>query len=478
MRNTFRGFYSLNDTTIINDVWNSDKTIFVFDTNCLLNLYRCEDKTRDDILDVMSKISERIWLPFFVCLEYQKNRRTVITDSITNLNLIKNSLNDVVSSVTKSLSTSNVKKHLYNALSESMHTLQNDIKPLIDDFIASHIDTRIDSKEKINKRDVIRERIDTLVHDKCGSAPTGEWINNINNEGINRYEKLIPPGFMDASKTGKKYHHDLEFEEKYGDLYIWMEIIKKSKEDDIENVIFICDDRKKDWWYETKGITHGALEALQTEIYTKSEIKNFKLITQATFLRNAQEYLPDININSDSLKEVQQISDSQNDIRKIITTRLKDSFTNSLSDKLRETLENRVNEEIKSKNLLVSNVSFSDGNIDFLSDSSEFISAEVLTEYQEKIESNISKLRGVYNSLINLYHNSPEGDVGEYINDIIELINKYSHLNLEIFDRLKNNRNTPNIFLIVRMSLIAEITELTSISEKLLSLIKLKFDIH
>ncbi|NYA45712.1 hypothetical protein HZI31_20670 [Serratia fonticola] len=474
MRNTFRGFYSLNDTTIINNVWNSDKTIFVFDTNCLLNLYRCEDKTRDDILDVMSKISERIWLPFFVCLEYQKNRRTVITDSINNLNLIKNSLNDVVTSVTKSLSTGNVKKHLYNALSESVHALQNDIKPLIDNFITSHIDTRIDSKEKVNKRDIIRERIDVLVNEKCGSPPTPEWINNVNNEGVDRYKKLIPPGFMDASKTGKKYYYDLEFEEKYGDLYIWMEIINKSKKDNIENIIFICDDRKKDWWYETKGVTHGALEALQTEIYTESGIKNFKLITQATFLHNAQEYLPNININSDSLKEVQQISDSQNDIRNVITSGLNSTIMNSLSNKLRETLENSVNEQIKSRDLSVSNVVFGDNN--FISDSSEFISAKKLTEYQDQIESNISKLRDVYNLLIVLCHDSSEKN-HEYMNDIIELINSHSDLNVEIFDKLKNNRNTPNIFLIVRTSLAMEVSELTAVTEKLLSLIKLKFDI-
>lgn len=473
MRNTFRGFYSLNDTTIIEDVWNSDKTIFVFDTNCLLNLYRCEDKTRDDILDVMSKISERIWLPFFVCLEYQKNRRTVIADSINNLNIIKSSLNDVVSSVTKSLSTGNVKKHLYNALSESVHALQNDIKPLIDDFITSHIDTRIDSKEKVNKRDIIRERVDILVNDRCGSPPTAEWINGINNEGVDRYKKLIPPGFMDASKTGKKYYYDLEFEEKYGDLYIWMEIIKKSKNDDIENVIFICDDRKKDWWYEAKGVTHGALEALQTEIYTKSGIKNFKLITQASFLHNAQEYLPNININSESLKEVQQISDSQNDIRNVLTNELKNTIMSSFSDKFRKSIENTINEKINSNNTSISNVVF--GDDDFISKNSEFVSSKQLVEYRDQVNSNISKLRSAYNFLINLNHDDLDYIRG-YINEISNLVDSNAILDIEIFEVLKNNRNMPNTFLIVPTSLAIKVNELTTDCEKLLTIINLRFD--
>lgn len=311
MRNTFCGFYSLSDEDVIRRIWNSDKTIFIFDTNCLLNLYRCEDKTRDDILSVMARVSHNIWLPFFVCLEYQKNRRNVITESIDSLNKISNSLNKVVNSVTDSLSEGKVKKHLYNSLSEGVHSLQSEIKPLIDKFIQEHIEPRINSKTKINIKDTIRDEIDNLVSEKCGSPPTKEWVSNVNSNGDYRYKNLIPPGFLDSTKKGKKHYRGLEFEDKYGDLYIWMEILDKCHSENIENVILICDDNKDDWWYETKGITHGPLESLQTEIYANSNVKNFKLLNQATFLRDAQKYLSDITIDLESLKEVQDIAEDQ-----------------------------------------------------------------------------------------------------------------------------------------------------------------------
>lgn len=307
MKHTFSGFYSLNNEEKNREIWNSNETLFIFDTNCLLNLYRCEDATRDDIFSVMNRVSDKIWLPFFVCLEYQKNRRDVITESIDNLNLIRDSLNEITTSVVASLSKGKVKKHLYNSLSDSIHILKDDIRPLIDNFITDHIEPRIESKKEIACKDVIRERIDAIVLGNCGAIPTSEWINSVNQLGIKRFENQIPPGFMDSKKTGRKFYFNLEFEEKYGDLYIWREIIEKSKADTIKNIIFICDDNKKDWWYEKKGITHGALEALQTEIYSEAGVSNFKLLNQATFLHDAQKYISNINIDSKSLKEVQEI---------------------------------------------------------------------------------------------------------------------------------------------------------------------------
>ncbi|WP_212738187.1 PIN-like domain-containing protein, partial [Escherichia coli] len=81
MKSTFLGFYS-TPTESLADIWLDDSTLFVFDTNCLLNLYRCEDHTREDIIKVMKAVAPRTWIPFQVGFEFQRNRRVVIEDSI------------------------------------------------------------------------------------------------------------------------------------------------------------------------------------------------------------------------------------------------------------------------------------------------------------------------------------------------------------------------------------------------------------
>ncbi|HDW7346312.1 TPA: hypothetical protein RM259_002248, partial [Escherichia coli] len=107
MKSTFLGFYS-TPTESAENIWLDDSTLFVFDTNCLLNLYRCEDHTREDILKVMDVIASRTWIPFQVGFEYQRNRRSVIEDSIKSLNNIKNELESIYTK--EILSSGGVKK--------------------------------------------------------------------------------------------------------------------------------------------------------------------------------------------------------------------------------------------------------------------------------------------------------------------------------------------------------------------------------
>ena len=58
-------------------------------------------------------------------------------------------------------------------------------------------------------------------------------------EGQIRYDNLIPPGFHDSAKVG---------EAKYGDLFVWKDIITIAKEKST-NIIFVCNDTKEVFKY-------------------------------------------------------------------------------------------------------------------------------------------------------------------------------------------------------------------------------------
>lgn len=306
MKSTFGGFYSINEN-ILRNIWLDESTMFVFDTNCLLNLYRCEEQTRDDIISVMREISNRTWIPFQVGFEYQRNRRKVIEESIKSLDKIKSELEKIYNQ--NILSSSGIQKHLYTSLSDEINELQEEIKNPIKKYIEQKIEPRIQSKKKISTHDSIRDQIDSIILDKVGVIPSQERINAINEEGLKRYAIKQPPGFMDeANKKDLSYFSNVEFQDKFGDLYLWKEIIEKAKSDNIKNVIFICDDSKKDWWFIHSGKTHGVLESLKTEICKESNIQNFKAISQLTFLHEAKSYLQNIDIKDSSLKEVEELT--------------------------------------------------------------------------------------------------------------------------------------------------------------------------
>lgn len=307
MKEKFKGFYSpKSDQTDL--VWNSPNTMFIFDANCLLNLYKCEPQTRDDIFAVMEAISGRSWFPFQTCFEYQRGRVTVINESIKKIKEIKDTLKKIGVNTENALSDNGVKIHLYTRLAAELKDFQETINKPLNDFINTKIDPRLDIAISISDRDIIRDRIDSIVQDRCGDKPTQEKITSLNDEGVLRYESLTPPGFNDAKKTATSQFAGVTFEDKYGDLYLWKEVLEKSSQEDIKNVILVTDDQKSDWWYiPEKRKPKGPLEQLQTEIYMNSNIDCFKLLTQSSFLEEAKIYLKDIKINDESVKEIQSI---------------------------------------------------------------------------------------------------------------------------------------------------------------------------
>jgi hypothetical protein len=51
---------------------------FVVDANVLLNVYRFSERARDDLLKVLHRVADRLWIPHQVALEYQAHRVNVI----------------------------------------------------------------------------------------------------------------------------------------------------------------------------------------------------------------------------------------------------------------------------------------------------------------------------------------------------------------------------------------------------------------
>lgn len=346
MKSIFSGFYSTNSDSM-KRIWLEGSTLFVFDTNCLLNLYRCEDHTREDILRVMREVAPRTWIPFQVGLEYQRNRRSVIEESISSLDKIKNELIKIHTQ--NILNSGSVKKHLYNSLNDELLELQSQLKGTIEEYITEKIMPRITSKKSISEHDFIRDSIDEILRNRVGSIPTQDRINEINDEGKRRYQNKQPPGFKDDVKQSTSFFSNIELQDKYGDLYLWKEIIEKSKDEEIKNVIFICDDNKNDWWFTHSGKTHGALESLKTEICNNANINNFLLINQLTFLNESNKHLENIKVRDSSLKEVMELS-TLNENESKVWSKHTANYYRGYFDGLRP-LESIITEEGKIKDI-------------------------------------------------------------------------------------------------------------------------------
>ena len=111
-------------------------------------------------------------------------------------------------------------------------------------FSAKVEDFQIDITQRINDKildlssqgDEIQDQIDEKF--KIGEELTYEQMTQISVDGRRRYEEKIQPGYMDQEdKTGLQ---------KYGDLFVWMEILNHASECG-KDVFLITNDVKEDW---------------------------------------------------------------------------------------------------------------------------------------------------------------------------------------------------------------------------------------
>ena len=135
--------------------------------------------------------------------------------------------------------------------------LSNDILKKIEEFreiITSYKDTVGTEYDEItsNSAEIIKN-IEKFISDLETNKQIGKKISfneqlKIIKEGELRYKYKLPPGFKDDKKEGI---------EKFGDLFIWKEILKLPTNKNTNNIIFVTNDEKNDWWNKDE---HGYLE--------------------------------------------------------------------------------------------------------------------------------------------------------------------------------------------------------------------------
>lgn len=312
MKQSFSGFYSPTDEEISN-AWRDKNTIFIFDTNVFLDIYSYKESTREDFFSSLEKLKENIWIPFHVGLEYQRNRLSVISRAKAVFRHAKKELNAM-----KGLENKDEIKRItdmFPSLLKKTSDLSKKIDSLIDGYENSL--KELDDKQPcVRSHDRIREKLNELFCDKVGDAPSQEKINEIESEGEDRYKNKIPPGFKDDNKEEFFCYGNVRYKNKYGDLIIWKQIIEHlDSNKEINNVIFITNDTKKDWWFtiDSGGDKRVGPHALLIDEIKKLEnVKLFDMYTSADFLQNTSNYYPDFEVSENSISDVKEIERNNN----------------------------------------------------------------------------------------------------------------------------------------------------------------------
>ena len=162
MKAVFPGYYRLSDYEL-SELWKD--CLFVLDANVLLNLYRYPEKAREDFINVFAQISNRLWVPHHVALEYQANRLNVITEQIKKFDDVNKILSDSKDNLKSKLDALQLKKRHSVIDPESF---LNKVETVFDEF-RQGLDLLEKEQPDVFTDDKLREQIDLFLEGRVGS---------------------------------------------------------------------------------------------------------------------------------------------------------------------------------------------------------------------------------------------------------------------------------------------------------------------
>lgn len=302
MKDKFGGFYGPTEVDV-DAAYKDSRTIIVFDTNILLSLYRCEESTRTQFLEVWRNLKDQVWIPFHVCLEYQRNRLTVIQGARSSLKNIDKALREKLDKIFNEFSVDTLSR--YSNLKNELGELKEELFEVVTRFSKGKLEIRRSSIDYINSHDELRDLIDELTEGRIGDEPTQKEIDEINKDGQQRYKYLVGPGFADAKgKQNDRFaYNNINYDAQYSDLYVWRQIIDEIKGKQIKKVIYVTNDEKEDFYYKVNGKTRGPSESLVTEMKKDAGVDIFLLHKIDSFLHHAVKSL-NAKIDEPSISEL------------------------------------------------------------------------------------------------------------------------------------------------------------------------------
>lgn len=290
MKSRFRGYYPPSDDEM-NNIW--EEGLIVLDTNALLNILRYSASTRDQLLDLLDKQKEQIWIPYQVGLEFHRNRRKMPGELTSAFAGVQTALEEAEQSIGVAL----------NALGRHAKQEAGDLGAAFDKH-AKKLKKKLRRASRTHTVAVTSDeaqaatftRISELYDGRVGEPYDEEKLQALFKEGATRYAKQIPPGYKDEAEK--------QDDRKYGDLVLWRQILDHATVHK-KPLLFVTDDNKEDWWERPSGKTVGPRPELVEEYYAASG--------QRAHFYNLRRYLAFAKargeaISSESVAEVKNAS--------------------------------------------------------------------------------------------------------------------------------------------------------------------------
>lgn len=295
------------------DLESNASNLIVLDTNFLLDILQMPTDIAKTYVEALDKVKDNLYIPYLVALEFNFRKSGIKKEKIYNINKYK----DNVKKPIESLKT-NILDYSLIKIKENSESFSGELIAEVNSF-QTKISEMLNKKvaETITKEEhTLYEHLISIIEDRIGAVYSQDWIDEVETDGENRYEKKVPPGFDDDSKDQEnekiRQYGNLHYQRKFGDLIIWKDIIDYSREHASEGpkVVYITNDgqsdKKNDLLYKVNNLIVGPHISLMNELQVEAD-KELHILSNLRFVQLVSK------LNDEQMKEIERLSISWND---------------------------------------------------------------------------------------------------------------------------------------------------------------------
>jgi predicted DNA-binding protein (UPF0278 family) len=253
------------------ELW--DTALVAFDANVLLHVLRFKKSSADEVLAVIEALGDRAWVPHQAATEFLRNRHSVFSSLAQPYQKLETYFEQQSTAIAEEIGS--IQKQFRDHPSIDFDALIKDAAALFKE-LRKKLKAQQKAHPSSDEAEAVVDRVTSLFKGRTGPRPKQEEVDTWKKQAKERYERQIPPGYLDSKKDDGGF----------GDYFMWQQLIAHSI-DKKTPIILVTDDVKDDWWLRVAGRTVGPRPELRREFLDLTS-HSFYTYTLPEYLRHSK----------------------------------------------------------------------------------------------------------------------------------------------------------------------------------------------
>ena len=235
LRDRFPGYYPPDD--------QQRKAIFAgglvsLDASSLLSLYRFSPVARNELLDILAAIKERVFVTHQAALEFHRNRLEVVDDRLDAAAKEAEAISKVLEQVREKIRAFSKRYQNGNSFRDDLCSKVDELDSQLRIALTDSDPYDLDRDEVRRSVDPVIARLNDILNGRIGRELDDDDYKIAMAEAERRRLERIPPGFADGAKGDPA--------RRAGDYIVWRQLLDEAKRHN-RPVMLVSDDAKEDW---------------------------------------------------------------------------------------------------------------------------------------------------------------------------------------------------------------------------------------